>query len=108
MAALNSVSAKLLRPVHPRDPNEHHRVSTPLELLFDLVSVIAIASAAAGLHHAIAEGNGDTAVVLLKAGAETEKKDRDGKLAIELAPDAKVRDYVMKYADEEGINMRPS
>jgi 26S proteasome non-ATPase regulatory subunit 10 len=60
------------------------------------------------LHHAIAEGNGDAAMVLLKAGAETDKKDRDGKLAIELAPDAKVRDYVMKYADEEGINMRPS
>jgi 26S proteasome non-ATPase regulatory subunit 10 len=60
------------------------------------------------LHHAIAEGNGDAAVVLLKAGAETDKKNRDDKLAIELAPDAKVRDYVMKYADEEGINMRPS
>jgi low temperature requirement protein LtrA len=46
-----------LRPLRPRDPNEHHRVSTPLELLFDLVSVIAIASAASGLHHAIAEGH---------------------------------------------------
>jgi low temperature requirement protein LtrA len=37
-----------------RDPDEPHRVATPLELLFDLVTVIAVASAAAGLHHAIA------------------------------------------------------
>ena len=33
---------------------------------------------------------GDTAVALLKAGAETDKKDSDGHLAIELAPDAQV------------------
>lgn len=33
---------------------------------------------------------GDTAVALLKAGAETDKKDVDGKLALELAPDAQV------------------
>lgn len=45
------------RPLHPRDPHEHHRAATPLELLFDLVSVIAVASAAVGLHHAIAEGH---------------------------------------------------
>ena len=38
----------------PRDPHEPHRAATPLELLFDLVTVIAIASAAAGLHHALA------------------------------------------------------
>ncbi|WP_226951242.1 low temperature requirement protein A [Rhizobium terrae] len=49
--------ATILRPLRPRDPEEHHRVATPLELLFDLVSVIAIASAAAGLHHAIAENH---------------------------------------------------
>ena len=41
----------------PRDPHEPHRASTPLELLFDLVTVIAIASAAAGLHHALAAGH---------------------------------------------------
>ena len=33
---------------------------------------------------------GDTAVALLKAGAETDKKDVDGHLAMELAPDAQV------------------
>lgn len=60
------------------------------------------------LHHAIAEGHGDTALVLLKAGAETNKRDSNERLAIEMAPDAKVRDYVLKYAEEEGIEMRPS
>lgn len=40
-------------PLAPRDPTQPHRRATPLELLFDLVSVIAVASAAAGLHHAI-------------------------------------------------------
>ena len=43
------------RVMPPRDPHEPHRAATPLELLFDLVSVIAIAAAAAGLHHAISE-----------------------------------------------------
>lgn len=43
------------------------------------------------LHHAVAEGHGDTAVVLLKAGAETDKRDNSGALALDLAPDAKVR-----------------
>jgi low temperature requirement protein LtrA len=37
-----------------RSPHEPHRVATPLELLFDLVFVVAIAEAASGLHHAIA------------------------------------------------------
>ncbi len=40
-----------------RSPDEHHRVSTTLELFLDLAIVIAIASAAAGLHHAIAENH---------------------------------------------------
>jgi low temperature requirement protein LtrA len=38
-----------------RSPHEGHRVATPLELFFDLVFVVAIARAAAGLHHAIVE-----------------------------------------------------
>ncbi len=45
------------RPLKPRDSHEPHRSATPLELLFDLVSVIAIATAAASLHHAIAEAH---------------------------------------------------
>ena len=39
---------------------------------------------------AISEGHGDAALVLLKAGAETDKKDVDENLAIDLAPDTKV------------------
>jgi low temperature requirement protein LtrA len=35
-----------------RSPHEAHRAATPLELLFDLVFVFAIAQAASGLHHA--------------------------------------------------------
>lgn len=59
------------------------------------------------LHHAIAEGHGktssifraltqlktflgDTAIALLKAGAGTDRKDVDGYLAIDLAPDKQV------------------
>jgi len=38
-----------------RDPQEAHRVSTPLELLFDLSFVVAIALASAQLHHGEAE-----------------------------------------------------
>ena len=38
-----------------RDINESHRVSTPLELLFDLTFVVAIAVAGTQLHHAVAE-----------------------------------------------------
>ncbi len=39
-----------------RDDSEDHRASTPLELLFDLVFVAAVAQAGQGLHHALAEG----------------------------------------------------
>lgn len=39
----------------PRYKSEAHRGATPLELMFDLASAIAIASAAIGLHHGIAE-----------------------------------------------------
>lgn len=40
-----------------RDRQEEHRAATPIELMFDLASVIAIASAATGLHHGIAEAH---------------------------------------------------
>jgi len=43
--------------------------------------------------------------VLLKAGAETDKKDGSGALAINLAPDAKLRSYILKAAEEEGIEV---
>lgn len=44
-------------PMKPRSPDETHRTSTPLELLFDLVFVIAVAQAASALHHGVAEGH---------------------------------------------------
>jgi len=40
-----------------RDPHEHHRVATPLELLFDLTFVIAFGLAASQLAHLLAEGH---------------------------------------------------
>ncbi|MFN2444175.1 MAG: low temperature requirement protein A [Vicinamibacterales bacterium] len=46
-----------------RSPHEAHRAVTPLELLFDLVFVVAIAQAASGLHHAIAEDHALTGLV---------------------------------------------
>lgn len=44
-------------PMRPRSPEEEHRAATPLELFFDLVFVVAIAQAATGLHHGIAEAH---------------------------------------------------
>jgi len=43
------------RPMAARRPDEPHRASTPLELLFDLSFVVAVASAAAMLHHSLTE-----------------------------------------------------
>jgi low temperature requirement protein LtrA len=45
-----------------RDTEEHHRVATPLELLFDLCFVVAVARAAAQLDHELAAGHLDLAV----------------------------------------------
>jgi low temperature requirement protein LtrA len=43
------------RVMRARDPHQHHRTATPLELLYDLCFVVAISRAAAEMHHAIAE-----------------------------------------------------
>jgi low temperature requirement protein LtrA len=48
---------RLLTPMRARAADEPHRVSTPLELLFDLCFVVAVAQAAGPLHHAIATGH---------------------------------------------------
>ena len=40
-----------------RDPDEAHRVATPLELLFDLTFVVAFGVAAAELAHLLVEGH---------------------------------------------------
>lgn len=49
------VSVPRRRPMAGRNIHEGHRVSTPLELLFDLTFVVAIAVAGAQLHHAVVE-----------------------------------------------------
>jgi len=41
-----------------RDPHEPHRAATPLELLYDLVFVVAFGQAADELAHYVAEGDG--------------------------------------------------
>jgi low temperature requirement protein LtrA len=40
-----------------RDRDEEHRASTPLELLFDLCFVVAVAGAASSLHHGLTDGH---------------------------------------------------
>ena len=46
-----------------RDPDEDHRVSTPLELLYDLTIVVAFGTAADQLAHYVAEGHAGSGVV---------------------------------------------
>jgi len=47
----------VLRQMMARDPREPNRAATQLELFFDLISVIALASATAAFHHAISHGH---------------------------------------------------
>lgn len=46
-----------LRPLRPRDPQEAHRVASPLELFTDLCYVVAISQASLALHHAVSENH---------------------------------------------------
>jgi len=52
----------ITRRMEPRDPDEEHRVSTPLELLVDLTFVVAVAQASASLHHALSVGHASSAL----------------------------------------------
>lgn len=52
-----------LKKMMGRDMHEHHRVATPLELLFDLTFVIAFGVAASQFAHALAEGHFATGLV---------------------------------------------
>ncbi len=52
-----SATTAWLRPMTGRRPDEEHRTATPLELFFDLVFVVAVASAGAELHHGLAAGH---------------------------------------------------
>ncbi|KAI9655069.1 MAG: hypothetical protein M1829_000702 [Trizodia sp. TS-e1964] len=58
------------------------------------------------LHHAISEGHGDAALLLLKSGAEYDKRDSDGHLAISLAPELKIRRFILQCAEREGLDLQ--
>src|SRR4029077_11110655 len=49
--------------MRPRYPREPHRVASPLELLFDLCFVVAVAQASAHLHHGLTEAHFTQAIV---------------------------------------------
>ncbi|SDZ12554.1 Low temperature requirement protein LtrA [Amycolatopsis xylanica] len=53
----HSAARAWYRPMVSRSSDEGHRASTPLELLFDLCFVVAVAQAAASLHHALTENH---------------------------------------------------
>ncbi|KAI9766090.1 MAG: hypothetical protein M1840_006797 [Geoglossum simile] len=57
------------------------------------------------LHHAISEGRGDTALLLLKSGAETDVRTKEGQLAIDLAPDSMIRRFILQGAEREDIEL---
>ncbi|HWC09475.1 MAG TPA: low temperature requirement protein A, partial [Solirubrobacterales bacterium] len=52
-----------LRRMVPRNASEPHRVATPLELLFDLVFVVAVSQASQNLHHLISDDHVGQGVV---------------------------------------------
>jgi low temperature requirement protein LtrA len=54
---------RLHTPMSSRDPDEPHRVSTPLELFFDLTFVVAVAQASSTLHHLLVDGHARDALV---------------------------------------------
>jgi len=56
-AAPSNIRRRRLLPMVGRDPHEHGRASTPLELLFDLTFVIAFGQAGNQLAHLLAEGH---------------------------------------------------
>jgi low temperature requirement protein LtrA len=57
MGAHSASAGTWRRPMVARSPDEEHRTATALELFFDLCFVVAVAQAAAGLHHAVADGH---------------------------------------------------
>jgi 26S proteasome non-ATPase regulatory subunit 10 len=57
------------------------------------------------LHHAVSEGHGDAALCLLLAGAEWDKEDREGKRALDWAPDGKTRSFIVRGAEREGLDL---
>ncbi len=65
MSSNKPLKSVLINPLVSRDINEPHRAATALELFYDLIYVIAIASLAAELHHALSgwhHGKGDALI----------------------------------------------
>ena len=56
MTSSQQSRAHRLQVMSGRDPDELHRVSTPLELLYDLTFAVAFAVAGEQLAHLLAEG----------------------------------------------------
>ena len=52
-----------LRRMGPRDRDERRRAATPLELLFDLCFVVAVAQAADRMHNGLLQGRTAFAVI---------------------------------------------
>lgn len=63
MSDLAATREPWYRPMLPRRPDEPHRASTPLELLFDLCFVVAVARAGTGLEHEFAAGHAGVGVI---------------------------------------------
>ena len=63
MSEATGTASPWYRPMRARRADERHRASTPLELLFDLCFVVAVAQAAAELHHAVAEDHLDVGLL---------------------------------------------
>jgi len=53
MTSHKSAKSKLINALRARDINEPHRAATPLELFYDLIYVVAIASLASEFHHSL-------------------------------------------------------
>ena len=62
MSEANTVAHRMRR-MAGRDPQEHGRASTPLELLFDLTFVVAVGQAANQLAHLVEEGHVGAGVI---------------------------------------------
>lgn len=68
-----------------------------VKLLIEAKSPLNLSDSTGGwtpLHHAMAEGHGDVAVALVKAGADLDKQDLEGKTPKDVAADAKTLKYV--------------
>ncbi|KAH3685327.1 hypothetical protein WICPIJ_003679 [Wickerhamomyces pijperi] len=57
------------------------------------------------LHHALAEGSGDVAVLLVKLGADYQIEDNEGETPIAVAVDDNVRKFFVSELKKDGVNI---